>query len=424
MTEMLIETVSVYDLKLDPKNARKHDKKNLFAMQNSLGKFGQQKPIVVDRDNVVIAGNGMLMAARALGVGSLKVKRFEGTKDEALAYALADNRTAELSEWDTEILRESLRELNEINFDVSGIGFDLRDFGILDINTEEGTEGLTDPDAIPEDVETRCKSGDLWLLESHKLLCGDSTNAQHVNRLMGGDKAELCFTSPPYADQREYNGGKILSTEHLAKFISVAFGQCSYFAVNLGISRKGGEVSQYWDDYIKEAKARGLKLLSWNVWDRSGFGGSIGNQTAMFPIWHEWVLVFGDKPKEINRTKVNKSAGSKSGTNRNADGTTQPGNGVTGEFGKIGTVIKTGMADGSLHPAMFPVEFPKTYIDACTNPREVVYEPFAGSGSTLIACEQTGRKCFSMELDPAYCDIILKRWEDFTGKQATLASEA
>jgi hypothetical protein len=142
MTDMLIETVSVYDLKLDPKNARKHDKKNLLAMQNSLGKFGQQKPIVVDRDNVVIAGNGMLMAARALGVGSLKVKRFEGTKDEALAYALADNRTAELSEWDTEILRESLRELNEINFDVGEIGFDLRDFGMLGIS--EGDESDSD----------------------------------------------------------------------------------------------------------------------------------------------------------------------------------------------------------------------------------------------------------------------------------------
>jgi DNA modification methylase len=253
-------------------------------------------------------------------------------------------------------------------------------------------------------------------------MCDDSTSIDDVDKLMNGQKAQFCFTSPPYADQREYNGGKELSTEHLATFIRTASGFCNFFAVNLGISRKDGEINQYWDDYIIEAKNCGLKLLSWNIWNREGMGGSIGNMTAMFPIEHEWIFVFGNDVKDINRTRDNKHAGeSGKSTIRQKDGETTPNKWAINKKGKIGTVFTCDFARGKKeHPAMFPVEFPIGYIESCTNSNDVVYEPFGGAGSTMIAAEKLGRKSYVMELDPKYCDVIVKRWEDFTGKKAEL----
>jgi len=235
------ETVAITSLVLDPANARRHPDKNLETIKGSLARFGQQKPIVVGKNNVVIAGNGTLEGARALGWDKINVVRTELEGTEATAYALADNRSGELAEWDANILGETLKSLQDIDFDLSAIGFD--DDDLAKMMPTEVAEGLTDPDAVPENVETRCKPGDLWILGDHRLLCGDSTNVQHVERLMGGQKASLCFTSPPYADQREYGGGKELSTEHLATFIRAAHGFVELFAVNLGISRKGGEVN-------------------------------------------------------------------------------------------------------------------------------------------------------------------------------------
>jgi DNA modification methylase len=261
--------------------------------------------------------------------------------------------------------------------------------------------------------------GKIILKSRHRLMCGDSTDAGSVALLMDGQKAPLCFTSPPYSDQREYNGGD-LSTKHLATFISAIAGKAEYLAVNLGYSRKDGEVNEYWNDYTDEAKKNGLCLLSWNVWDRSGLGGSIGNQTAFFPIWHEWIMIYGLNAKDLNRTKPNKSAGSKSGTNRQADGTLKQGSGVTAEFGKIGTVTRCGTADGKLHPAMFPVELPETYIEAMTDRGDLIYEPFSGSGTTIMAAEKTNRRCYAMELSPNYVDVAILRFQDFTGTSATL----
>ena len=144
----------------------------------------------------------------------------------------------------------------------------------------------------------------------------------------------------------------------------------------------------------------------------------------MFPIWHEWLFVFGTKVKEINRTRENKTAGSKAGTNRQKDGTSVQGHGVTQEFGKIGTVSSVNTADGKLHPAMFPVELPAEYIEAMTNGEDIVVEPFSGSGTTIIACERLGRKCRAVEISPAYCAVAIQRWVDVTGKEPVLLSNS
>jgi DNA modification methylase len=263
--------------------------------------------------------------------------------------------------------------------------------------------------------------GNLVLWSRHRVLCGDSTSIDDFEKLMAGEKAELCFTSPPYADQREYNGENDLSTQHLATFIRTGSHLCNYFAVNLGYSRKDGEVNPYWDDYIKEAKENGLKLLSWNVWHK-GECGSIGNQTAMFGISHEWIFVFGADRKQLNMTVPNKSAGGLANHtgNRQSDGTIKaPKHRIVADFSQLKTVYECTAQkarDEIDHPARFPVVLPEGYIEAMTDIGQIVYEPFCGSGTTLIAAEKTGRRCFVSEIDPRYVDVILSRYIKYSGK--------
>ena len=403
-------------------NSRKHSDEQVAQISASIKEFGWTNPILIDGTNSIIAGHGRLMAARKLKmdeVPTIELGHLTDTQRKALV--IADNKLALNADWDTTLLTIELDDLLKDGFALDILGFNQDELAAL--LEPEQVDGLTDEDAVPDvPEEPKTKLGDIYQLGNHRLMCGDSTSIDAVDKLMDGHKAQFCFTSPPYADQREYNGGKQLSTEHLATFIRTASGFCNFFAVNLGLSRKDGEINQYWDDYIVEAKNCGLKLLSWNIWNREGMGGSIGNMTAMFPIEHEWIFVFGSDIKDINRTRDNKHGGeSGKSTIRQKDGETTPNSWAINKKGKIGTVFTCDFARGKKeHPAMFPVEFPIGYIESCTSSNDVVYEPFGGAGSTMIACEKIGRQARLMELDPKYCDVIVKRWEDFTGKKAEL----
>jgi DNA modification methylase len=415
-----IESLPIDKLKFDPTNARKHSNINLSAIAESLKQFGQRKPIVITSENVIVAGNGTVEAARLLGLTDVDVVRVpkDWSADQVKAFALADNRTAELAEWNPEVLSAQLLELDEAGFDIEALGFDLQ--------VEEVKAKIVD-DEIPELAETAItKAGDLWVLGNHRLLCADATDSASINKLFEDRIAELCFTSPPYAEQREYNGGKKLSTEHLASFISVASNVCRFFVVNLGIARKDSALVRYWDDYISAAEKSGLKLLSWNVWNRQGFAGfSVAQITAMFAIEHEWILVFGQASKKLYQTIPNKGAGviSKSGTNRRKDGGVEKIEDIEiSTMRQLGTIYSGGVEtspEGN-HPATFPIDFPVSYIEAMTSVQDYVFEPFAGSGTTLIAAEKLARKCLALELDPIYCDVIVKRWEALTGEKAVL----
>lgn len=403
-------------------NSRKHSDEQVAQISASIKEFGWTNPILIDGTNSIIAGHGRLMAARKLKMDEVPTIELDHLTDtQRKALVIADNKLALNADWDNSLLTIELDELLKDGFALDILGFNQDELAAL--LEPEQIEGLTDEDAVPEvPEEPKTKLGDIYQLGNHRLMCGDSTCIDAVEKLMDGQKAQFSFTSPPYADQREYNGGKELSTQHLATFIRTASGFCDFFVVNLGLSRKDGEINQYWDDYIVEARNCGLKLLSWNIWNREGMGGSIGNMTAMFPIEHEWIFVFGSDIKDINRTRDNKHSG-KSGksTIRQKDGETTPNNWAINKKGKIGTVFTCDFARGKKeHPAMFPVEFPMGYIESCTNNNDVVYEPFGGAGSTMIACQKLGRQAFLMELDPKYCDVIIKRWEDFTGKKAEL----
>lgn len=389
------------------KNAKKHPKKQIEQIMASIKEFGMNQPIVVDKDGVIIVGHGRYEALKALGmeITPEMVKVVDLTEEQAKSYRLADNKLNE-SEWDMNLVIEELKDLSEPMLELTGFDKDLI------IEPDEKDDEVPD---VPE--EPRSKLGDLYELGEHRLLCGDSTKIEDVEKLMDGKKADMVFTSPPYSDMREYNGDKELGVEHLAQFIAVYSPYTDYQVVNLGIQRKEGAIYPYWDEYTRIAKEAGYKMLAWNIWSKRGKGGSVANMTAMFQIEHEWIFVFGIDTKEIKRTKPNKMGGQiqKGGSNRMKDGSTKKiGERKIEYFGKLSSVLEHDFQRGeNLHSATYPVGIVEEYIKAMAE--ESVIDPFLGSGSTLIASEKTGRICYGMELDPRYTDVIVTRYCDYTG---------
>lgn len=416
---LTVDRVPVAELRQFPGNPRRGD---VDAIAASLQRLGQYRPIVVRRaTNEVLAGNHTLQAAVRLGWAEIDVTYVDADEQQARAIVAADNRLADLGTYDDEDLASLLQAIDDRDLRTAA-GYDEEDLASLLASLEPPFVPQADPDDVPEPLaEPVTQHGDLWTLGDHRLLCGDSTSAEDVDRLLAGDAPALVFTSPPYSDVRTYEGGGDLSPAHLAEFIGT-WSSARLLAVNLGLIRRDNEIQPYWQAYLDAATAHGLKLLAWNVWDRQ-LPQSIAQHTAMFPLEHEWVFVFGEKRTTLNRTVANKMAGTmRTGrTNRQADGTLQPGRqSVVHERRPLGSIFRSPPHIGadSGHPAMFPVVFPTAYIEACTDPGDLVADPFGGAGTTLIAAQDTGRRAVVMELAPRYCDLIVARWEAFTGQKA------
>lgn len=379
---MKIESVEIHKLKPDPKNARKHSAENLAAIAGSLKHFGQQKPIVVGVNGVVAAGNGTLEAAKTLGWKKIDVVRTALKGKELKAFCLADNRSAELAEWEDSALKDALRELDSLKFPLDEIGFAGFDF------SAPPPEGLTDPDAIPENVKTRCKPGDLWQLGGHRLLCGDSTNVQHVERLMGGIKAGCLFTDPPYniafKPQRGTHGtiaNEDMTPKAFRNFLraSVACALVATKEISYAFVWSGWSTLDQFAPVLREA----YTIKAMPVWVKNNFG--IGYYSR--PKYEPFFLCLRGEPRKPEVAPAD-----------------------VWEYAKV-------------HDTVHSCEKPVGLIEAILNPyvgRDVVLDLFLGSGSTLIACEKTGRRCFGMEIDPKYCDVIITRWQQFTGKKAVL----
>lgn len=380
------ERVPVASLKLDPRNARKHDKKNLKAIKDSLLKFGQQRTIVVTKDNVVIAGNGTVAAAKELGWETIDITRSQLTGEDAIAYGLVDNRASELAEWDDDNLKGLLSELNDSGWDLEGLGWDNEDLeGILEA---PAVEGLTDEDDVPE-VEQNVfgvKLGDIWQLGSHRLMCGDSTSREDVERLMNGEKADMVFTDPPYniAFKPQRGTHDIIANDDMSEadfrvFLLDVFTNCKLVLKENSylISFMGWPTIQDFNFALKDL----FEIKSMPVWVKNNFG--IGYYTR--PKYEPFYLCLNGKPDKPNSPPAD-----------------------VFEYAKVHKTI---------HSCEKPVEM-IIGIASYFNHGGLFYEPFLGSGSTLIACEKTGRKCYGMELDPHYCSVIIKRWQDFTGKEA------
>lgn len=429
-----MQKVGIKQIKPYPNNPRINDRA-VNDVAESIRQCGYCAPIIVDENMVILAGHTRLKAIKKLKWESVDVVVRRGlTEEQKRKYRLLDNKTNELAEWDEEKLKIELEGLNFESYDF-GFDFNMDDTPVV---ADDGYEEKED-----DEIEKRAKRGDVWGLGEHRVKCGDSTNAEDINSLMDGKVSKLLFTSPPYSDMREYRGGKNLDVTFLSKFIPSYSDYTNIQAVNLGIQRSENEVVEYWNAYIEQARDAGLKLLAWNVWDKMT-AGSIGNQRAMIPIRHEWIFVFGKEPVNINLTWLKKSDSvKKSGEvvshvrDKNDERKVTTSGATNKMFKKMESVVEipeqtnlesvtkqrpeTGKATRK-HPAAFPVFLPAEYIVAFTDVGDIVVEPFGGSGTTVIACEQLGRKCYAMELDEHYVDVILDRWEEFTGNKAVLIS--
>ena len=395
-------------IKSNPNNPRVIKDERFAKLVKSIQEFPKMmelRPMVINDDNIVLGGNMRLKALKELQYKEIPdtwvKKASELTEDEQRRFIIADN--VGFGDHDWEVLA------NEWDAE------ELMDWGleIPNFEKDEVLEAEEDDFDIPEIVHSDFVLGDLIEIGEHRLLCGDSTDSDQVAKLMNGQKAEILFTSPPYSDMREYNGDKDLSISNIIEFITSFYQYCEYQVINLGIQRKDNDIIQYWDDYIDKAKDNGYKFLAWNVWHKSSV--SVGQQSAFIPIYHEWIFVFGNKFKDINRTweRNSESTNKTKRKVRQANGTMKESTIGKQEAKKeMESVFKSNVELGAirtLHPATFPIELPSEYIKAMTNENDIIAEPFTGSGTTMVASHQLKRICYGMELDNKYCQVIVDR---------------
>jgi len=402
---MNVQLVNISELTVNPNNPRVIKDEKFEKLVQSIKDFPDMlklRPIVVDENNVILGGNMRFKACKAAKLKQVPVmKASELTEAQKREFIIKDNVSG--GEWDWATLQN---EWDTEQLDAWGVD-------IPDFEPEQELEAVEDDYEIPDEIQTDIVLGDLFEIGEHRLLCGDSTDSDAVAKLMNGEKAELLFTSPPYSDMREYNGQKDLSVDNLAEFIPTWMPFVEYQVVNLGIQRKENDIVSYWDDYIKSARNCGYKLLAWNVWHKSSV--SVGQQSAFIPIYHEWIFVFGTNFKDINRTWERESEATNKNKRkvRQADGSMKESSiGFQGIRKEMESVFYSNVELGEIrskHPATFPIELPTEYIKAITNENQIIAESFTGSGTTMVASHQLKRKCYGMELDPKYCQVILDR---------------
>ncbi len=407
------------------KNPRKNEAA-VDAVAKSIREFGFRQPIVIDKSGLIIVGHARWKAAKKLGLAKVPVHVADLILAQAKAYRIADNKTNELADWDMDLLGVELEELRGLDFDMESLGFSESEL----LNIMGLDEGLTDPDAVPEPPEEPVtKPGDLWILGEHRLLCGDSTKAEDVARLMGEEKAMLCFTSPPYATQRDYTK-RIDDWDGLmcGVFANLILADDGQVLVNLGLIHRDYQWVAYWDRWIAWMEIQGWRRFGWYVWDQ-GFGLP-GDWNGRLAPSHEFIFHFNRRSRRPERWVEKKP---ESITPTGTCGALRTSGGKTRDFASpLSGLNKTKIADSVIRvlrqqgpvgkgidfPAPFSVGFAISIVKSFTLEGEICFEPFAGSGSQIIACEQLGRKCRAMEIEPRYVDVSVKRWEEFTGKTA------
>ena len=378
------------------RNARTHSEEQIAQIAASIREFGWTNPILTDGDKGVIAGHGRLAAARKLELTEVPVIELGHlTPEQKKAYILADNRIALNSGWDEELLKLELQELQGVDFDLDLLGFGDEEIERL-LNGDDAGDGLTEDDAIPEaPVDPVSRTGDLWILGNHRLLCGDSTVLTDVERLMDGQLADMAFTDPPYnvdygnnaKDKMRGKDRRILNDALGEGFYQFLYDAC----VNLLLVTKGGcYVAMSSSELHTLQKAwldAGGKWSTFIIWAKNTFTlGRADYQRQYEPILYGWKqgsdhFWCGDRDQSdiwnYNKPRVN-----------------------------------------DLHPTMKPVELVERAIKNSSKSRDIVLDLFGGSGTTLIACEKNNRQARLMELDPKFVDVIVKRWEQFTGREA------
>ncbi|QQS08689.1 MAG: DNA modification methylase [Phycisphaerales bacterium] len=420
----------VGDVSTDPANLRIHDERSIEALRASLRRFGQQKPIVVDDAGVVVAGNGTFEAAKSLGWTHVATIKSDLVGVDRTAYAIADNRTAELSRWDDDALRLVLADMPADMAESAGWSQDeLAE--LLTVDSDEPAVEHTAPDLLPIAVT---QPGDLWELDSHRLLCGDSTEDDDVDKLMNGHRASLVATDPPYlvdyTGVRAGDRGKDWSATYreveitdAAGFFRSVFGNIvRVLAPNAAIycwhaHKRLVEIIDAW---------RSLDILDHQqiIWVKpAAVFGSVFWHFRHEPCLMGWVQ--GSKPTH-NGLHDFDSVWTSAGDAIPLEQLTKSQLlGIIKDASSVWEVDWEGKSRpiGNEHPTQKPVEIFARPIRKHTKRGDVCYEPFSGSGSQLVAAEQLGRRCYAMELEPVFVDVGVRRWQMMTGRAARLAGD-
>ena len=373
--------MDINEIKPYTKNAKQHPKKQIEQIANSIKEFGFNQPIVIDKNNEVIVGHGRLEAAKLLGIVEVPIIKIETlTEEQIKAYRLADNKLNE-SEWDMGLAIEELKGLSDEMFDLTGFDKDL----LIEADEKD--------DIISENVEPKAKLGDIWQLGQHRVVCGDSTQLNAISALMGDVKADMVFTDPPY--NIAYEGGskkrEMIKNDEVKDFYDFLLQAYSSFALSmkLGAAIYVCHADTERVNFTKAFRDAGFYLSSVVIWakNNSTFGRSDY-------FWKHEPILYGWREGGAH----NWHGDNKQDTIWNVD---RP-------------------SKSEAHPTMKPIALIEKALMNSSKQEDIVLDLFLGSGSTLIACEKTNRICYGMELDPKYVDVIIKRWEDYTGLKAKL----
>ena len=379
------------------RNARTHSDDQVAQIAASIAEFGFTNPILAGSDGIIVAGHGRLAAAQKLGLDVVPVVVLDHlSATQRRALVIADNRIAENAGWDDAMLRIEIATLQDDDFDVSLTGFDVDALAELMAGDEPDNDGQSDEDAVPEVGETPIsRPGDVWIMGSHRLLCGDSTVAESYDVLLQGSPVDMGFTDPPYnvnyansAKDKMRGKDRAILNDNLGDgfydFLLAALTQMvTHCRGGIYVAMSSSEL-----DVLQSAfRAAGGKWSTFIIWAKNTFTlGRADYQRQYEPILYGW-------PEGAQRHWCGDR-----------------------DQGDVWNIKKPQKND--LHPTMKPVELVERAIRNSSRPGNVVLDPFGGSGTTLIAAEKSGRVARLIELDPKYVDVIVRRWEDFTGKQA------
>jgi DNA modification methylase len=397
-----IEQVAVADLIPYASNSRTHSDAQIAQIAASIREFGWTNPILVDGDNGLIAGHGRLLAARKLGMEIVPAIILDHlTKAQQRALVIADNQLALNAGGDIDMLKAEIEDLKLEDFDLGLLGFDDKFLdGLLE---PEPTEGLTDEDAVPEvPAVPKTVLGDVWVLGNHRLMCGDSTSIDAVEKLMDGVKADMVFTDPPYNIGSE-NKGVAANVSKAHKDLMAAEWDKN-FEIEAPLNCVLTVMAKDCAVYVCTSHHLAGRIWSWMKEWADHYSYCVWSKPDPMPslmkrhwTWDTELIPYATRGKHIFNAEIGLHSPS------------------TWRINKQQGSEKTG------HPTQKPVAVPQHAIEKSSRNNQIVLDLFGGSGSTLIACEKTNRHARLMELDPKYCDVIVKRWQDFTGQQAVHA---
>lgn len=421
--------VPIESLTRDPRNARVHDDRNLGSILRSLERFGQRKPVVLNRrTGSLLAGNGTLTAALGLGWTHLAAVRVDDDPHTASGYAIADNRTAELAAWDDEVLAELLQELEGTDVALGDVGFTTEELAELVTGATDDKEAPEDAPASKPPRKPKSKAGRVYALGPHRVICGDSRDTESWAKLLQGERVNLVVTSPPYASQREYDPSSGFKPIHPDEYVDwweplqACIGDHleedgSYF-LNIKPHCEEGARSLYVVDLLAAHVRRwGWQFVDEFCWrnTKNGVPGGWPNRfkNAWEPLFHfarSSAIKF--RPEAVSHeTEAALDYSPANGKSENGSGLMgAPVDGYRHGLARPSNVIEVPAASSTEHSAAYPVALPEFFCKAFSDAKDLVVDPFLGSGTTLIAAARTGRRCYGFEISPAYVDVIRKRW--------------